>query len=581
MKLRSIMLGAALTASTLAGPARADGCKVNRIAELSVTMQGLRPIVTTLINGRPAPFILDSGAFHSTISAATARELGLRETAMPGFQLRGVNGSTTAGVTTVKDFTLAGTTIHNVEFVVGGTDVGATGLFGQNILGLGDVEYDLPDGAVRLFKSQGCNKTGMAYWTGGKPFFSIAIESLEAARRHTSGIVELDGAKLRADFDTGAARTVMSLKAAARAGVKPGDPGVERAGWDTGLGGRVARGWIGHFKLLKIGDEELRNVRLRISDIDFDGDMLLGADFFVSHRLYVSNAQRRIYFTYTGGRVFDTGARADPAGPVVAQGGTPASDPTDAEGWSRHGAMRETQRDLPGAIADFARAVALAPADPRYTLQRAFAYAAARRPVLAMHDLDTTLQLAPGDAPARLLRAQLRARSGDNPGAVTDLDQLAAALPRENANRLELGQLYSTTDAFEKAVAQFDLWLAAHPEDAHRATALNGRCWARALWGHDLGKARGDCDAAVRAVAGNAGYLDSRGLVWLRLGDDDRAIADFDAALAMQPRLAWSLYGRALAERHKGLAERSDRDMAAAVAVVGDIAERAARYGVK
>ena len=175
----------------------------------------------------------------------------------------------------------------------------------------------------------------------------------------------------------------------------------------------------------------------------------------------------------------------------------------------------------------------------------------------------------------------MRVRSGDKPGAVADLDQLAAALPRENANRLALGQLYSSGDAFEKAVGEFDLWLAAHPGDAHRAEALNGRCWARALWGHDLGKARGDCDAAVRAVPGNASYLDSRGLVSLRLGDDDRAIADFDAALALQPRLAWGLEGRGLAEQHKGLAQQSDRDLAAAAAISADIRERAERYGVK
>jgi hypothetical protein len=32
--------------------------------------------------------------------------------------------------------------------------------------------------------------------------------------------------------------------------------------------------------------------------------MLLGADFFVSHRIYVSNAQHKMYFTYNGGPVF-------------------------------------------------------------------------------------------------------------------------------------------------------------------------------------------------------------------------------------------------------------------------------------
>jgi len=32
--------------------------------------------------------------------------------------------------------------------------------------------------------------------------------------------------------------------------------------------------------------------------------MLLGADFFMSHRIYVANGRRMIYFTYNGGPVF-------------------------------------------------------------------------------------------------------------------------------------------------------------------------------------------------------------------------------------------------------------------------------------
>jgi hypothetical protein len=32
--------------------------------------------------------------------------------------------------------------------------------------------------------------------------------------------------------------------------------------------------------------------------------MALGADFFRSHRIYVSQAQRQVYVSYTGGPVF-------------------------------------------------------------------------------------------------------------------------------------------------------------------------------------------------------------------------------------------------------------------------------------
>lgn len=566
----------------LAQPAQA-ACKVERMAELPVTMKGMRPIVQTTINGQPAPFLLDSGAFYSTISAPVAKAFRLPPQALPpGFTLRGIGGSSDAEATVVHRFGLAGAVVPNVQFIVGGTDIGETGLLGQNVLGLADVEYDLPGGMVRLFRPDGCGKIAMAYWTEGKPFFEIPIESKEAAHQHTVGTVELDGAQLNATFDTGAGTTVVSLKAAARAGVHPGDPGMERAGWETGLGHRVVQGWIGRFKLLRIGNEELHNVRLRIADLGpIETDMLIGADYFVSHRLYVSNAQHKIYFTYTGGRLFDTGAHVDPAGPIAALAAPAAAAvPTDADGYSRQGAMLQTQRDLPHAIEAFSHAIALAPTDPRFPRQRALAYLAERRPVLAMDDLDTTLSLAPADSEARLIRAELRLRAGNGAGAVADLDQVAAALPREDAQRLRLGSLYTQADAFDAAIAQFGLWLATHHEDAHRSNAENGRCWARALAGKDLDQARSDCDAAVRAVPGNAAFLDSRGLVALRQGDARAAAADYDAALAIEPKRGWTLFCRALAERRLGNAAAADRDTAAALALDHRLAERAQHYGL-
>ena len=32
--------------------------------------------------------------------------------------------------------------------------------------------------------------------------------------------------------------------------------------------------------------------------------MILGVDFLRSHRVFIANSQRKVYFTYTGGTVF-------------------------------------------------------------------------------------------------------------------------------------------------------------------------------------------------------------------------------------------------------------------------------------
>ncbi|MDB5669709.1 MAG: hypothetical protein JWO25_668 [Alphaproteobacteria bacterium] len=310
---RTTRLAAALAAFVAMPAAAGAACSVQKVAELPVTMaDGYRPMVNARINGVETRFIADSGAFYSLISPGVAAANGLKlHAAPPGFRLGGIGGGTSASLATVKEFTLAGVPIKDVQFLVGGTDTGTAGLIGQNVLGLADVEYDLPHGAIRLFRSHDCGDSSLAYWAAKDGiYWTIKIVPLRTAGFHTVGTVVVNGQKMRALFDTGVERTMLTRKAAERAGVKPGDPGVERAGFSRGLGREISNAWSAPFASVKIGKEEIHNVRLRIADTELgDNDMLLGSDFFISHRVYVDNASDRIFFSYTGGKIFGIAAR--------------------------------------------------------------------------------------------------------------------------------------------------------------------------------------------------------------------------------------------------------------------------------
>jgi len=177
MAVRPFVLAVLLcTFSASAVPAFAAGCKIGQLAQLAVTMDGLRPMVSAKINGADAQFNADSGAFYSLISPASAAEFKLRTEPAPfHLTLIGVGGSAGASVATVKEFTIAGVPIHNIQFVVGGSDAagGAVGLLGQNVLRIADVEYDLSNGAIRLMKPHGCDKTLMAYWVKADQDYSV------------------------------------------------------------------------------------------------------------------------------------------------------------------------------------------------------------------------------------------------------------------------------------------------------------------------------------------------------------------------------------------------------------------------
>jgi len=65
------------------------------------------------------------------------------------------------------------------------------------------------------------------------------------------------------------------------------------------------------------------------------------------------------------------------------------------------------------------------------------------------------------------------------------------------------------------------------------------------------------------------------------IADFDKSIADYNAALSLQPKLAWSLYGRGLDELRKGMSAKGQADIAAATALAPLLPEEAKRRGLE
>ena len=592
MKLRA-WLAAAILGGIGFPTAASAACKLGVLAELPVLMDGAQPTVATKINGADARFVANSAAGFSIIFSAPAQALRL-PSSNPGLQLdvEGLAGGETPWSTSVKRFELGGQEIPNVTFVVAGHQATpqAIGYIGQNILGFADTEYDLANGVIRLIESKGCGDTNLAYWVKSGPYSQMQLGYGTPGGPQFVGTAMVNGVRVRVVFNTGASRSVLSLAAAKRAGLATEGAGVKSAGRVDSLVGPPQQSWIAPVSTFQIGDETIKNTSIRVSDCP-GADLTLGLDFFLSHRVYVAKDQRKIYLTYNGGPVFDltkaasSPAAVQPAGPPPATASSRSSypaptEPVDADGYSRRAAAFEARGDLGHALADFDRAVDLAPETPSYLYRRATLHAELHQPLLAMNDLNAILKLKPDDADALAFRAGLRRSGNDEAGALADADAAAAAAAKDSPIRLKLGWLYERMDLYPKAIAQFDLWIASHDNDGDMARAHNGRCWARALADIELDKALADCNAALRAVPGDADYLDSRGLVHLRRAEFDRAIADYGVALAQNPKLAWSLYGRGLAELRIGAKVKGDLDIASALAMEPKLPERAAKLGL-
>jgi tetratricopeptide (TPR) repeat protein/predicted aspartyl protease len=586
--MKKMMFVAAAVFAVGAARAEPPKCQLGILAELPVTMRGDRPLVTTKIDGAEATFIADSGAFFSTISPGVAAELKLKLEPAPNWlRTRGLGGSYNSDVARIREFGFAGHSLSNVDFLVGGSEMGETGLLGQNILTTGDAEFDFSGGTIRLIKAKGCSQANLAYWAKDQPYSFIEIEPLQPVNRHIIGNVFINGIKMRAMFDTGAYKSVLSLKAAKRIGIEPNSPGVQPAGSTGGLGRKRIESWIAPKVDFKIGDEEIRGKGLRFADLgDFPVDMLIGADFFLAHHIYVAYSQNKLFFTYSGGPVFDATAQTlvqSAPGEKPAEWKPSEADRgelADAEAYSRRGAALTAKRDFEPAIADLTRALEMSQGEPRYRLQRAMAYLGKGDRALALTDIDLAIEKKPDFIDARILRANMRMHLRDPDSVRADLEAIDKSAAKEADQRFAVAGLYDALQDWRAAIGQWDLWIPAHHDDNRQPFALNGRCWARAMLGVELDKALSDCNAAMRLRPKDGPPLDSRGMVWLRMNNLDRAITDYDAALAAQPNIGWSLFGRGLAKLRKGNEAEGKADIAAAVAIAKDLPERAVKIGL-
>jgi tetratricopeptide (TPR) repeat protein len=557
-------------------------CQVETL-ELPVTMVGSRAVATVGINGTPVPLTVDSGAFFSILTEAAAAQLKLPLKQNFGLRVEGITGRVDTQITTVDKLQVLKGDIPRVQFIVGGNEPGAgtMGLMGRNLLSFTDTEYDLAHGVIRfLFPNDDCAKANMAYWAGSAPVTEIDLLSGFRARGSAIRVpVKLNGKDLVALFDTGAT-TVVTAGAARRAGIAEAD--MTPAGTLYGAGRGSAKAWIAPFEKFELGGEAILHNRLRVADFDVgDADMLLGIDFFLSHRIYVSKQQSKLFITYSGGTVFALN-KGEAASPVAFDADPAASStqPATADQFARRGAASAARHDYESALADLDRSCELDPASAAFFAQRGAIQEALKRPVKALEDFDKALELDPMQADARLRRALLRLQAKDRDGAKADLDALDKTLAAQAQMRLAMAHLYLDLEQPAQALAQLNQWLPAHPNEVRRDAALNSRCRARTMLGIELDKALDDCDAAIDSDAKNANYLDSRGWVYLRLGKYGKALSDFDRSIEFRPKGAWSLYGRGLTKARLGDPAQGEADLTAARKAQPDIDLKVARAGL-
>lgn len=493
-RLIPVLLAFALFPGPASSQTAPAGCRYTAVARVPVSYTGpsLSPTIPGVIEGKPAHMLVDTGAFETLLTRTGTERRGmlLRNT---GTLAHGIGGSTRLYAAKVKDFGV-GPARSAAGYLRVVADTGFTpdfdAIVGAPFLLQADLEVSLATKEIKFFRPTNCSEAFLGYWSEDALVIPFEASASDSPNPHFS--VFLNGYRLDAIIDSGAAVTVVDLEAAKRAGLKMDAPGMVRMGDTVGVGERRVARWTTTVDKLTIGNENINNARIGVTDTRgaARADVVLGADFLRSHRVLFAMSQKKLYFSYVGGQ--------------------PLGQRDTLEPWMQQ------EADAGNADAQFAlstmyrngRGVAKDPALAAAWLGKA---AAAGQPHANLQAGETLLLEGQHGEAAKRLRAALDQLPAERRGA------LWLYLARVRGNQVELGrQELATTigrsqdDEWPVPIAQHFLGKINSTELLRRAgqdqaTAKRRTCMAQGFMLHlDAARTGSDAMLAERAARGLA-----------------------------------------------------------------------------
>lgn len=251
--------------------------------------------------------------------------------------------------------------------------------------------------------------------------------------------------------------------------------------------------------------------------------------------------------------------------------------PEDVDSYTDRAWFLERVYDRKGALADLDKAISIEPSANIY-LKRARIQADLGDDDKALADALEAAKLDPSDDNALNRIAYAHADRGETDAALELIQERIDQGGKNKASYMaSKAELQLRTGDKDGAIETIDSALAMKPSDPN---LLNSRCWLKGIGNVGLDGALKDCTKSIELSDSVMAPLDSRAMVYYRMGRFDDALADLNAALEMVPDLADSLYMRGVIMRHIGRTKEGDADLAAARLIAPQIDKNYKRYGI-
>ena len=287
----------ALSASVSAG----GECPLVQLATMPVMTHENLLYVQAEIDGAPLKLLLDTGAERTLLTEATVDRLRLPRDHQHATRTFGIGSPTASWDANLPHGLTLGGTMFPVRAVTVGRFAmdrvaggGADGLLGADVLLAFDMDLDLPDGRLTLYRARHGCPDAVPPWSVDY----VRITGVTTKRDRLLLPFLLDGVQGMAVLDTGAQLTSFSVRMAARTGLEEEQLATDRVVTARGAAPDDVSVHIHQFRELRIGPAIVRNPRLPVVPMSSGiGDALVGADFFKGRRAWIAFATQQVYVT--------------------------------------------------------------------------------------------------------------------------------------------------------------------------------------------------------------------------------------------------------------------------------------------
>lgn len=276
-----------------------DLCRFKKLGSVPLQNDGGYLSIPVRIKGQTLRMIVDTGSEGSLISPEVATHLNLS----PDQAQRTVIHGTGGGAYKVINMQVPEIQIGEIAFQHVSVPVAdlpgkprlnppIAGLIGGDILSHLDLDFDVANQRLTFYEVRAISQSCVQPPRWNKPYVMVPLSRIG---HRVMLEVKLDGKPVVALLDSGARSRILSTQAANRFGLTPQQLAADPGGVNSGVDGKEGIYHWHKFRSFSIGGNIEKNPVLTVVAMHDMADMLLGADWFAMHKVWVSYATGQLF----------------------------------------------------------------------------------------------------------------------------------------------------------------------------------------------------------------------------------------------------------------------------------------------